>query len=208
MYLTITFITASMSEGWNTKTVISSAYTKTFTTWRPTKGTLRKARFAFSFLSLRSKGSKATDRSISKDSERFLFIVTTVCESLCRSPIRIRRFPKLLPRTDDQLSRNPWTNPNWSVQHLCYLLFPLWSRVPSVYCSGLIFPSQRSSPQVRSNPRQYSANDSPRSGPKSLILCITELWAKSVRQWLGRLGFNPRSNHNKDWTNSTWWHLA
>ena len=45
-YLMIAFLTASMSERQDTKTVISSAYKETFARWSPTKGIPRRAGFS------------------------------------------------------------------------------------------------------------------------------------------------------------------
>ena len=57
-YLTIVSFTASMSIRWDTKTVISSAYTETFALRQPTKGTPRRAGFALSSQNLENLSPK------------------------------------------------------------------------------------------------------------------------------------------------------
>ena len=42
----------------------------------------------------------------------------------------------------------------------------------------------------------------------SQTVSVTKNMPKSVRQWPGRPGFNPRSSHTKDFKNGTWYHLA
>ena len=40
-------------------------------------------------------------------------------------------------------------------------------------------------------------------------ICINEeMQPKSVHQWSGRLGFNPRLGHTKDLKNGTWYLFA
>ena len=45
--------------------------------------------------------------------------------------------------------------------------------------------------------------------PKELKeLTFNQIKEKSVRQWSGKPGFNPRSHHTKDFKNGTWYLLA
>ena len=78
--LSIAFFTARVSNRWDTKTVISSAYAGTFSLTQPAKETPHRDGLALSLLSLRSRSSKArtwrsnpcrTDRSIANAFERF-----------------------------------------------------------------------------------------------------------------------------------------
>ena len=75
----------------------------------------------------------------------------TECWSIRGTSVWIRRSPKPPPETDDPPYRKLWTDLNWSARLQCRLLFPPGSREPSAGCLGLIFPSQRSSAQVRPN---------------------------------------------------------
>ena len=89
-YTPTAFFTAFISRRRDTKTVISSANAETLAERGPAKGTLRRAGFVPSSLSLRSKGSKArtlrrgdrgqpcqTERSIANALERPPFTCTT-----------------------------------------------------------------------------------------------------------------------------------
>ena len=57
-YLSTAFFTVNMSSWWDTKAVISSPYTETFTLTWLAKGTPCRTGLAFSSLSLWSRGSK------------------------------------------------------------------------------------------------------------------------------------------------------
>ena len=81
-YLATAFFTAFMSRRRDTKTVISSAYADTFAERQLAKGIPSRAGLASSFLSIRSRDSKA--RTLEETggnpvSERFSFNCTTAC---------------------------------------------------------------------------------------------------------------------------------
>ena len=80
-YLATVFFTASMSEKRDTKTVISSAKAKTLALTWPTRRTPIRAGFAFSSLSLWSKGSKAAlpNRLLSREEPWALFVHLHYC---------------------------------------------------------------------------------------------------------------------------------
>ena len=86
---------------------------------------------------------------------------------------------KLSPKIDGQPCQRIWTDLNWSAQLQCRLLTPLGPREPNSDCLVSIFPSRRSSTHVWLDRWWQSANGSLRPGPKSLTLCLSELWAFS-----------------------------
>ena len=102
-FLLTAFFITFMSDWWDTKTVISSAYAETFALTQPPKRTPRRGGFGVQSLRLQSRGPKArpwrrgnwgqpcqTDHSSANASERSLFTCITAWGLRYHMPINLR----------------------------------------------------------------------------------------------------------------------